>query len=114
MVQVRKKDTARIYAMKILYKKDIVERKEVVHTMTERHVLKHTNFPFLVGLKFAFQTKEKLYLILDYMNGGELFFHLQQARSFGEIRGKFYAAEIVLALEHLHRNNIIYRFQFKR
>ena len=107
--QVRKKDTGRIYAMKVLGKKDIIERKEVEHTMAERNILKLSNHPFLVGLKFAFQSPEKLYLVLDFMNGGELFHHLQQASSFDEERARFYAAEILLALEHLHKANIIYR-----
>jgi serine/threonine protein kinase len=107
--QVKKTDTGRIYAMKVLYKKDIIERQEVAHTMSERNILKHTNFPYLVGLKFAFQTKDRLYLVLDFMNGGELFYHLQQAQSFNEERAKFYAAQILLALEHLHRHNVIYR-----
>jgi serine/threonine protein kinase len=109
VVQVRKKDTNRIYAMKMLNKKDIIQRQEVAHTMSERNILTNTNFPFLVGLKFSFQTADKLYLVLDFMNGGELFYHLQQAQYFGETRAKFYASEILLALEHLHKHNIIYR-----
>lgn len=109
VLQVRKKDTNRVYAMKVLSKKDIIKRHEVEHTMAERNILKHTNFPFLVGLKFAYQTSDKLYLVLDFMNGGELFFHLQQAGRFDEERALFYSAEIVLALEHLHTQNVVYR-----
>jgi len=110
VLQVRKKDTQKIYAMKILTKKDIIKRKEVGHTMAERNVLMQLQCPFLVGLKFSFQTKDKLYLVLDYMNGGELFFRLQQEQSFSEERAKFYLAEILIALQHLHKIGIIYRY----
>ncbi|KAJ3374877.1 AGC/AKT protein kinase [Allomyces macrogynus ATCC 38327] len=109
VLQVRKKDTGRIYAMKILNKKDIIARQEVAHTLSERNVLVQANSPFLVGLKFSFQTADKLYLVLDYMNGGELFYHLQNEQVFSEHRAKFYTAELVLALEHLHRHGIVYR-----
>ncbi|KAJ3051632.1 hypothetical protein HK097_007356 [Rhizophlyctis rosea] len=109
VLQVRKKDTGRIYAMKVLVKKDIVERQEVAHTLSERNVLIQATSPFLVGLKFSFQTPEKLYLVLDYCNGGELFYHLQKETAFSEERAKFYTCELILALEHLHKYNVIYR-----
>jgi serine/threonine protein kinase len=106
---VRKRDTGRIYAMKVLIKKDIVERHEVQHTLSERNVLIQASSPFLVGLKFSFQTPEKLYLVLDYMNGGELFYHLQKETAFSEERAKFYTCELICALQHLHKYNIVYR-----
>ncbi|RKP02191.1 hypothetical protein CXG81DRAFT_11038 [Caulochytrium protostelioides] len=109
VLQVRKKDTGRIYAMKILIKKDVVEKREVQHTLSERNVLIQATSPFLVGLKFAFQTPEKLYLVLDFMNGGELFYHLQSETAFSESRARFYTAELISAIAHLHRYNIIYR-----
>jgi protein-serine/threonine kinase len=95
--------------MKILNKKHIIARQEVEHTLSERKVLIQANSPFLVNLKFSFQTPEKLYLGLDYMNGGELFYHLQKVKIFPEERVRFYAAELVLALYELHKCNIIYR-----
>ncbi|CAG8507996.1 10205_t:CDS:2 [Diversispora eburnea] len=108
--QVRKKDTNRIYAMKVLQKQDLIERREVEHTLSEKNILIQAGqCPFLVGLKFSFQTKSHLYLVTDFMNGGELFWHLQNEVRLSEDRAKFYAAEIVLALEHLHRNGIVYR-----
>ncbi|KAJ3337899.1 hypothetical protein HDU93_000344 [Gonapodya sp. JEL0774] len=109
VLQVRKTDTARVYAMKILPKRDIVDRKEVAHTLSERNVLIMASSPFLVGLKFSFQTPEKLYLVLDYMSGGELFYHLQREVVFREERARFYAAELVLAIEHLHNHDVVYR-----
>lgn len=110
--QVRKKDTQRIYAMKVLSKKVIVQKKEVAHTVGERNILVRTamtDSPFIVGLKFSFQTPTDLYLVTDYMSGGELFWHLQKEGRFNEQRAKFYIAELILALQHLHQHDIVYR-----
>ncbi|KAI0841098.1 kinase-like domain-containing protein [Hypoxylon sp. FL0890] len=110
--QVRKKDTGRIYAMKVLSKKVIVQKKEVAHTVGERNILVRTAMsesPFIVGLKFSFQTQNDLFLVTDYMSGGELFWHLQKEGRFDEKRAKFYIAELILAIEHLHKNDIVYR-----
>lgn len=110
--QVKKKDTKRIYAMKILSKKVIVKKNEVAHTIGERNILVRTaskSCPFIVGLKFSFQTPTDLYLVTDFMSGGELFWHLQKEGRFAEDRAKFYIAELVLALEYLHDNDIVYR-----
>ncbi|KAK0995786.1 Serine/threonine-protein kinase [Friedmanniomyces endolithicus] len=110
--QVRKKDTRRIYAMKVLSKKVIIQKKEIQHTIGERNILVRTattESPFIVGLKFSFQTSADLYLVTDYMSGGELFWHLQKEGRFVEERAKFYIAELILALRHLHQHNIVYR-----
>lgn len=109
---VRKKDTQRLYAMKVLSKKVIVQKKEVAHTLGERNILVRTamaDSPFIVGLKFSFQTTTDLYLVTSYMSGGELFWHLQKAGRFNEGRAKFYIAELILALQHLHKYDIVYR-----
>ncbi|KAJ9624725.1 Serine/threonine-protein kinase [Knufia peltigerae] len=110
--QVRKKDTGRIYAMKVLSKKVIIQKKEIQHTIGERNILVRTattESPFIVGLKFSFQTPTDLYLVTDFMSGGELFWHLQKEGRFKEDRAKFYIAELILALKHLHEHNIVYR-----
>lgn len=65
--------------------------------------------PFIVNLNYAFQTKDKLYMILDYINGGELFYHLKKEGRFAENRVKLYAAEIASALDHLHSLDILQR-----
>eukprot|EP01117_Protostelium_nocturnum_P020434 TRINITY_DN918_c0_g2_i1.p1 TRINITY_DN918_c0_g2~~TRINITY_DN918_c0_g2_i1.p1 ORF type:complete len:455 (-),score=106.78 TRINITY_DN918_c0_g2_i1:124-1488(-) len=109
VMQVRKKDTGRIYAMKVLDKKHILDHGEVVHTRSEKNILQKVHHPFLVNLVYSFQTTDKLYLVMDFVNGGEMFFHLQKDKRFSEERSRFYAAEILLALEHLHANGIIYR-----
>jgi protein-serine/threonine kinase len=110
--QVKKKDTQRIYAMKVLSKKVIIQKKEIAHTLGERNILVRTAMaasPFIVGLKFSFQTPTDLYLVTDYMSGGELFWHLQKEGRFQEARAKFYIAELILALQHLHEYDIVYR-----
>jgi serum/glucocorticoid-regulated kinase 2 len=108
-MQVRKKDTQRIYALKTIRKAHIVSRSEVTHTLAERTVLGRVNNPFIVPLKFSFQNPEKLYLGLAFVNGGELFHHLQREGRFNEARSRFYAAELLCALEHLHGFNVVYR-----
>ncbi|XP_026228578.1 serine/threonine-protein kinase Sgk2b isoform X2 [Anabas testudineus] len=97
------------YAVKVLQKQMIVKRKEK-HVMVERSVLqKALLHPFLVGLHFSFQTPNTLFFVLDYVNGGELFYHLQREGSFPEHRSVFYAAEMAMALGYLHSLEIVYR-----
>jgi serine/threonine protein kinase len=101
---------SKVYAMKVLGKEHIKMRNEVKHVMAERNVLlANIHHPFLVSLHYSFQTKDKLYFVLDFLNGGELFFHLQKERSFSEPRARFYSAEIASALGYLHEKKIIYR-----
>ncbi|KAK3728890.1 hypothetical protein QZH41_010188 [Actinostola sp. cb2023] len=100
----------KFYAIKVLNKTAIRKRNEAKHIMAERNVLvQNVTHPFLVGLHYSFQTKDKLYFVLDYVNGGELFFHLQRERYFPESRARFYAAEIASAIGHMHYLKIIYR-----
>lgn len=106
---VRKKDTNRIYAMKVLRKSQIISRSEVTHTMAEKTVLAKVRNPFIVPLKFAFQSPNKLYLVLAFINGGELFHHLQIQGRFSEELSRFYVAELFCALECLHGFNVVYR-----
>jgi len=109
VMQVKKKDTGKVYAMKVLRKETIIQRKQVAHTRAEKTILQMIQHPFIVTLHYAFQTEDKLYMILDYINGGELFFHLKKEGRFTEERVKFYAAEITCALCHLHSYDIVYR-----
>ncbi|KAJ2862647.1 Serine/threonine-protein kinase Sgk2 [Coemansia aciculifera] len=107
----RYKDTGKVMAIKVISKSKLRGRpNEIRRVMSERKVLERTvRHPFLVGLQCAFQTKEKLFFCLDYVNGGELFFHLQRERRFSENRARFYAAEITSALEYLHGIGVVYR-----
>ncbi|XP_028293468.1 ribosomal protein S6 kinase alpha-5 isoform X1 [Gouania willdenowi] len=104
-------DAGKLYAMKVLKKATIIQKaKTAEHTRTERQVLENIRqSPFLVTLHYAFQTDTKLHLILDYVNGGELFTHLVQRVRFKEQEVALYSGEIVLALEHLHKLGIVYR-----
>lgn len=106
---VRKKDTNMIYALKTLKKDFIIRTNQVNNSKIERDIMKQINHPFVVRLHFAFQSPECLYFVTDFLNGGELFFHLCNEIRFPENRARFYAAEMVLALEHLHSQGIIYR-----
>ncbi|THH16300.1 hypothetical protein EW146_g4308 [Bondarzewia mesenterica] len=110
VMQVRKKDTQRIYALKTIRKANIASRPgEITHILAERTVLALVNNPFIVPLKFSFQNPDKLYLVMSFVNGGELFYHLQREGKFDEHRSRFYAAELLCALEHLHMFNVVYR-----
>lgn len=111
--QVRKctgKESGKVFAMKVLRKATIVRsQKDTAHTKAERNILEAVKSPFIVDLLYAFQTDGKLYLILEYLPGGELFVHLEREGVFLEDTASFFLAEISLALEHLHTEGIIYR-----
>ncbi|KAH6568953.1 hypothetical protein BASA61_006956 [Batrachochytrium salamandrivorans] len=99
-----------LFAMKVLRKASIVlHGKDAEHTQNERSILEAVRHPFIVKLMYAFQTPEKLYLILSYASGGELFTYLAQERMFSESVACFYISELLLAIEHLHLLGIIYR-----
>jgi serum/glucocorticoid-regulated kinase 2 len=100
---------------------------EITHILAERTVLALVRSPFIVPLKFSFQTADKLYLVMPFglsllhchfglihnvhlVNGGELFHHLQQEGRFDTVRSRFYISELLCALEHLHSFNVIYRY----
>jgi len=106
---VREIKTSQMFALKVLKKDNIIKRNQVEHTKTERSVLGYVKHPFIVGLNMAFQSREKLYFVLDYCAGGELFFHLGKLGKFKESRSRFYAAEIILAISYVHTLDIIYR-----
>lgn len=101
--------SGRVYAMKVIKKAAVFARNQVEHTKTERRILQGVDHPFLVKLRYAFQTRAKLYFVMDFYNGGTLHFHLRRAVSFDEPRARFYAAQLVLAVAHLHTYNIVYR-----
>ena len=109
VMQVLKKDTGRIYALKVIRKAHIISRSEVAHTLAERSVLAQINNPFITPLKFSFQSPDKLYFVLAFVNGGELFHHLQREQRFDINRSRFYTAELLCALECLHGFKVIYR-----
>lgn len=103
------KDTAELYAIKVLKK---IKIKRVDHTLTEKRALElaaSAKHPFLTSLHSCFQTPDRLFFVMDYASGGDLMFHIKRANKFNEKSATFYAAEIILALQFLHRHGIIYR-----
>jgi len=106
---VQRKDTEKLYAMKILKKSKLDHVYHRMHTISERQILQNVNSPFVVKLHCAFQNSKNLYLVLEYLSGGSLFELLSKQKSLLEDSVRFYAAEITLALEDLHSRNIVYR-----
>ena len=107
--QVRKKETSEIYAMKVMRKDKIMEKNHAEYMKAERDILTKIDHPFIVQLKYSFQTKYRLYLVLDFINGGHLFFQLYHQGLFREDLARVYTAEIVSAVSHLHENGIMHR-----
>ena len=98
-----------LFAMKILSKDRVAAKGQVAHTRSERQILVEIRHPYIVRLRCAFQSERKLYLVTDYYAGGALYAHLRRARRFAEPRARAHAAELCLALDHLHAHGIIYR-----
>jgi protein-serine/threonine kinase len=106
---VQKQDTGELFAMKVLRKSMLLSSNLMRYARTERNVLSYLKHPFIVGLKYAFQTNDRLAMLLDYCPGGDLRHTLFREKRLQEARARIYAAEILLALEELHNHNIIYR-----
>jgi len=134
---VRQKATQKLFAMKVLSKEQVIKRKDVEHTKTERNVLRRIRHPFVVQLHFAFQTGalrtklpcphnvathvavhlcmcprpagNKLYMVMDYVQGGDLYFHLRNEKRFPEPVVRTWIAELVLAYGYLHDLNVVFR-----
>mmetsp|Transcript_10395 Transcript_10395/g.15043 ORF Transcript_10395/g.15043 Transcript_10395/m.15043 type:complete len:355 (+) Transcript_10395:67-1131(+) len=97
------------FALKILRKSEIIRLKQVNHIKAEKNILTRVNHPFIVNLNAAFQDRDHLYMLMEYVIGGELFTQLRKVNRFSDENARFYAAEIVLAFEYLHAKNIVYR-----
>ncbi|KAH7887924.1 Pkinase-domain-containing protein [Phlebopus sp. FC_14] len=108
---VREKKTDKLFAMKVLSKKEMIERKKIKRALTEQEILATSNHPFIVTLYHSFQSEEYLYFCMEYCMGGEFFRALQTrpGKCLPEDGSRFYAAEVVAALEYLHLNGFIYR-----
>ena len=106
---VQKINTKEKFAMKVLRKERIMGQNLLKYAIAERNVLSLSNHPFIVKLNFAFQTSTKLFLILEYCSNGDLAKHLLFEKRFSEERAKFYICEVLLALENLHKRDIIFR-----
>jgi serine/threonine protein kinase len=106
----KRMDTGRLYAMKVMNKRRLKEKKAFKVLKHERKILEKLDSPFLVCMSYSFQTDNDVVLILDLMQGGDLQFHLSnRSKQWPMDRVQFWAAQIALGLEHLHENNIVYR-----
>uniref|UniRef100_UPI00358FD57A protein kinase C iota type-like n=1 Tax=Myxine glutinosa TaxID=7769 RepID=UPI00358FD57A len=107
---VRFRKSERVYAMKVIKKELVIDDEDIDWVQTEKHVFEQaSNHPFLVGLHSCFQTESRLFFVIEYVNGGDLMFHMQRQRKLPEEHARFYSAEISLALNFLHERGIIYR-----
>lgn len=107
--KVQDKKSDHQYAMKEMSKQRILAKKSVNSVLNERNLLSKLHHDFIVNMKYAFQDRENLYLIMDLLSGGDLRYHICKHRKFTEQQTKFFAANIILALEYLHNNSIIHR-----
>eukprot|EP00475_Leptophrys_vorax_P012119 TRINITY_DN1854_c0_g1_i7.p1 TRINITY_DN1854_c0_g1~~TRINITY_DN1854_c0_g1_i7.p1 ORF type:complete len:749 (+),score=208.08 TRINITY_DN1854_c0_g1_i7:309-2555(+) len=106
---VKHKKTGKTYALKQISKSQVVELGQQEHVMSEKNVMSTMDHPFIIKLYSTFRDKDYLYFLLEVCLGGELFTLLRQQRLFDEPTAKFYAGCVVLAFEHMHHHNIIYR-----
>eukprot|EP01062_Namystynia_karyoxenos_P025032 TRINITY_DN1980_c0_g1_i1.p1 TRINITY_DN1980_c0_g1~~TRINITY_DN1980_c0_g1_i1.p1 ORF type:complete len:360 (+),score=123.74 TRINITY_DN1980_c0_g1_i1:77-1081(+) len=106
---VQCKHDSKFYALKILKKQEIIRMKQVDHVLTEAAILSDLTHPFVVNMVKGFVDEQRLYILLEYVCGGELFNHLRKAGKFPNDVSKFYSAEVMLAFEYLHSKDIIYR-----
>ena len=101
--------THEIYAMKGLKKDVLIEQEQISNTLLEKEILQTIDYPLLCGLVFCFQNEERIFFVMPFLSGGELFQHLRKFRRFDEDKVRFYGAQIALALQYLHNKGIIYR-----
>eukprot|EP00128_Syssomonas_multiformis_P014602 Colp12_sorted_trinity150504_noHs@23531 len=109
VVLSKNRATGEYVAIKVLKKERVVKTKQVEHTISEKKMLASVSHPYVVNLLSSFQDTRNLYLVLEYVNGGEMFTHLHRFGRFTSDVARFYVAEVVLAFEYLHDLDIVYR-----
>jgi len=106
---VQHKSDGNLYAMKCIRKDVIIEHEQLENIRLEKDILNKINHPFLVNMEFVFQNEQRIYFLMKFIKGGELFRHFVQVKRFPEEHVRFFTAQVALALGHLHENKIIYR-----
>jgi p70 ribosomal S6 kinase len=106
---VRNRLDKSLYAMKVLSKKLLKKKNNTQYMKSERDILTKVAHPFVVSLYFAFQSETKLFLVMEFLQGGELFFHLRKKGIILEKEAKFYLGELTLGIEFLHNNGVVHR-----
>ena len=99
----------KFYAMKSIKKTRVMDFGFAQSTVQERRLLLQLEHPFILKLHYAFQTPYTLYMVFDYVNGGDLFYHIKKRVNLSEKEARFYGAQIILGLQYLHKNNVMYR-----
>ncbi|KAJ3441240.1 non-specific serine/threonine protein kinase [Anaeramoeba flamelloides] len=106
---VEEKETGKIFAMKVLVKKEMIKRKQIKNLLTEHELLEKIKCPFIVDFHSSFQNKEKIFFVMEYLSGGDLYDRLNIDQTFSEERVLLYAASIIMALQTIHEYGAIYR-----
>eukprot|EP01135_Chromosphaera_perkinsii_P004517 Nk52_evm11s287 gene=Nk52_evmTU11s287 len=104
------KASGKVCAIKVIRKEVVLKRRQLEHVMNEKNTLLEIDSPFIISCMGSFQDAANLYLVMEYVNGGELFTHLREVHTFGPDKARFYAAQVVLALEYMHEEKgMVYR-----
>jgi protein kinase A len=109
VILVKHKENGKLYAMKLLEKSSVVKSKQVEHTLNEKKILSAISFPFLTSYFCSFKDNANLYIVLEFVAGGEMFKQLVRVNRFSENLCRFYCAQVVLAIEYLHSLDVIHR-----
>lgn len=109
MKQARYKKSGEVVAIKMLKKSHIIKMKQISHVTNERAILMTCEHPFIVNLLSTFKDATRLYMVMEYVPGGEFFRYLRTKRFLKEDQAKFYAAQVVLVLQYLHSKNVVHR-----
>lgn len=109
IVKLKSDSTRTPFALKMLKKSEVIRLKQVQHVKSEKEILMMIDHPFIVTLVAAFQDEKRLYMLMEFVNGGELFSYLRKQGRLPIDSARFYAAEITLAFNYLHERNIVYR-----
>lgn len=106
---VRNRLDKKLYAMKVIGKAVLKKKNQIKYMKSERDIMTKINHPFLISLLFAFQSDTKVYLVMEFLGGGELFYHLKHRGNLKEFEVAFYVAEMIIGLDFLHNKGIIHR-----